>query len=496
MSSRQFLLADLSATRALGEALAARAHIGDLIFLSGKMGAGKTALARAMISALNRADMVVPSPTFTMVYPYETGFKPVWHADLFRLTDAAEVQELALNEARGQAIVLVEWPENGADYLDPPSYRIGLERLATGAHQATIEAPEDFLQELEHSFVRQQKLDRFLNAAGYGEAHRRLLAGDASSRRFLRLTHQQASYVLMDWEAGADGPTIYDGQSYSQRACLAEAAPRFSEMIQWLDRYDLPVPHLAAEDLASGFILLEDLGDKSLDRLAQDDPLAIIMRAEAVSLLRYLHELPAAPFLKPYNADVLGFETSLFLDWYLPAHDITLDDAARHAWQEIWQRLCADHLQLPAVTVLRDYHSPNILWREDLQSWHRVGLIDVQDALAGSPAYDLVSLLQDARIDVAVDEEQRLLARYLYMVDGAQASQFMREYHLLGLQRNLKIAGIFHRLNIRDGKPAYLRHLPRIEAYIRRGLAQPHLQPVVDWLRLYAPQIELAEAQP
>jgi aminoglycoside/choline kinase family phosphotransferase len=123
-------------------------------------------------------------------------------------------------------------------------------------------------------------------------------------------------------------------------------------------------------------------------------------------------------------------------------------------------------------------------------------LIDVQDALAGSPAYDLVSLLQDARIDVAVDEEQSLLARYLDMNDAAQASQFMCEYHLLGLQRNLKIAGIFHRLNLRDRKPAYLRHLPRIEAYIRRGLAQPHLQPVVDWLRLYAPQTELAEVQP
>ncbi len=495
MSSRQFLLADLSATRALGEALAARAHIGDLIFLSGKMGAGKTALARAMISALNASEMVVPSPTFTLVYPYETGFKPVWHADLFRLTDATEVQELALDEARRQAIVLVEWPENGADYLDPPSCQIALERLETGAHRATINAAEDFLQVLEQSFLRQQKLAHFLNAAGYGEAHRRLLAGDASSRRFLRLMNKQTSYVLMDWEAGADGPAIYDGQSYSQRACLAEAAPRFSEMIQWLDAHGLPAPNVVAEDLAAGFILLEDLGDQSLDRLAPDDPLSTIMRAEAVSLLRYLHKLPAAPFLKPYNADVLGFETSLFLDWYLPAHNIALDDAARRAWDDIWQGLCADHLQLPAVTVLRDYHSPNILWRDERQSWYRVGLIDVQDALAGSPAYDLVSLLQDARIDVAVEQEQSLLARYLDKVEQAQASQFMREYHLLGLQRNLKIAGIFHRLYLRDGKPAYLRHLPRIEAYIRRGLAQPHLKPVVDWLRLYAPQIGLTEVQ-
>ncbi len=493
MSSRQFLLADLSATRALGEALAARAQIGDLIFLSGKMGAGKTALARAMISALTEAEMPVPSPTFTLVYPYETGFKPVWHADLFRLGNAAEVEELALNEARDQAIVVIEWPENGGDYLEPPSYHIILERLENDTHRATIDAPEEFLLTLERSFNRQLQLAQFLSASGYGDAHRRLLAGDASSRRFLRLTHAQRSYVLMDWEAGADGPAIYDGQTYSQRACLAEAAPRFSEMIRWLDAQGLPAPQLAAEDVQAGFILLEDLGDQSLDRIAAEEPLSTIMRAEAVSLLRYLHSLPAAPFLKSYSGDVLEFETSLFLDWYLPAHDLAPDADARQAWHELWHGLCAEHLLLPAVTVLRDYHSPNILWRAERQSWYRVGLIDVQDALAGSPAYDLVSLLQDARIDVALEEEQKLLARYLTEASEVHAAQLLREYHLLGLQRNLKIAGIFHRLNLRDGKPGYLRHLPRIEAYLRRGLKQPHLHPVADWLHQYAPSLDLLE---
>lgn len=495
MSKRQFSLDNLDATCALGEALATHLRVGDLVFLSGKMGAGKTALARALISALNAPEVAIPSPSFTLVYPYETGFKPVWHADLFRLSDAAEVEELALNDALAQAIVIVEWPEIGGDHLDPPSCAITLERLNNGTHLATVEADDAFLTLLDHAFVRQKQIAQFLKGAGYGDAHRRILAGDASSRRFLRLNHNQKSFVLMDWEAGADGPAIYDGQSYSQRACLAEAAPRFSEMINWLRDNDLPAPQIVAEDLKAGFILLEDLGDQSLDRLRADDPLRCIMRAEAVSLLSYLHTRDAAPFLKAYNADVLCFETSLFLDWFLPAHDVNLDAAAHKAWNDMWHRLCAEHLKLPQVTVLRDYHSPNILWRPEQQTWRRVGLIDVQDALAGSPAYDLVSLLQDARIDVPLEEEQRLLQRYVQRLSQDQAALFMREYHLLGLQRNLKIAGIFHRLNRRDGKPGYLRHLPRIETYISQALQQPYLHPVIDWLNLYAPGIKFKDGQ-
>ncbi len=177
----------------------------------------------------------------------------------------------------------------------------------------------------------------------------------------------------------------------------------------------------------------------------------------------------------------------------MPAHEQTVSDSARQAWRDIWAALCAAQLKLPAVTVLRDYHSPNLLWLSDRQSHHRIGLIDVQDALAGSPAYDLMSLLLDARIDVSAETRINGLDQYCrqaFADDAAQRHQFEAEFWLLGLQRNLKIAGIFHRLAGRDGKPAYLKHMPRIEAYLRQSLeGSESLVPIKNWLTTHAAKV-------
>lgn len=500
------------ATASLGAALAAGLRPGDLVFLTGEMGAGKTALARAIIRALTSADTHVPSPTFTLVCPYEEARKPLWHADLFRLNAPEELYELGLIEARDDHIILVEWPQRAEGFLGDADIYIDLDQLGDRTRGVTLSCEnEERFQSFAYLWGRHQARMNFLQnniSVDRPDIGLDPITGDASARAYLRVywpdqsagpkitksgePTAETSKILMDWPQGPDGPAIYDGQSYSRRARLAEQLCDFTNMVAWLGARGFSAPSIEAENATSGHILLEDLGSTSCVDLI-GTPAHQHFYFEAVAVLSALHACPLAAHLASYDADVLTFETELFLDWYLPAHEQTVSDSARQAWRDIWAALCAAQLKLPAVTVLRDYHSPNLLWLSDRQSHHRIGLIDVQDALAGSPAYDLMSLLLDARIDVSAEIRINGLDQYCrqaFADDAAQRHQFEAEFWLLGLQRNLKIAGIFHRLAVRDGKPAYLKHMPRIEAYLRQSLeGSESLVPIKNWLTTHAAKV-------
>ena len=186
----------------------------------------------------------------------------------------------------------------------------------------------------------------------------------------------------------------------------------------------------------------------------------------------------------------MAIETSLFLDWYLPDLGIEIDGSARLQWMEMWRALARFSDSEPRVCVLRDFHSVNLLWQPHKQGRHRVGVIDVQDALAGPAAYDVVSLLQDARIDVPRPVSDRYLNHYVerrFGADAGSARRFREAFAILGLQRNLKIAGIFVRLALRDNKPQYRAHLPRILNYVQTNLAHEAAAPVRRWLETHAP---------
>ena len=498
----RFILEDEAATVRLAHGLQSLIDTPLLISLEGDLGVGKSAFARAFIQAACGARTIVPSPSFTLMQEYESDGLDIVHADLYRLTSPEEVYELGLLEALDSQICLVEWASNGAGVMPPADITLTLNMHAPAdnqnvdhARQVGIQTNDDaLLTAIEKMLGREAEITAFLAPTRWACARRLPLAGDASTRRYERLHHPDGTAaVLMDWQAGQDGPQIYDGQSYSQVAHLAEAAPAYCRMNQWLENHDLVVPQLIAADEELGFVLMQDLGDRTLAVTARDpdtrDAQLPIFYAEAIATLLHLHAQPAADFLAPYDGAVQAVETSLFLDWYLPWRGISVSDAARAQWMALWQELGDGLMAGQTVTVLRDFHSVNLLWQDDRQARYRLGLIDVQDALAGHPAYDVVSLLQDARLDVSPTQVARSYDGYVQArfnsAEGKDA--FAAAYAVAGVQRNLKIAGIFIRLDQRDGKPSYLAHLPRILGYVRDHMAHPALAGLAGWMQTHAP---------
>ena len=242
------------------------------------------------------------------------------------------------------------------------------------------------------------------------------------------------------------------------------------------------------------WLVIEDLGDERV--VAGEPPAPIEERYEAaIDVLLVLHEqslphvLPVAPHLEYriplYDAEAFLIEAELLLDWYLPHLGIAVVEDTRTQFRALWKEALLPAFEVPQTWVLRDYHSPNLLWQGKRKGTARIGILDFQDALIGPAAYDLASLLQDARVDVPASTEVALLGRYLHQRRAAEAdfdgAQFIALYVTLAAQRASKILGIFARLDRRDGKPQYLRHMPRIWGYLQLSLAHPALAPLNKW---------------
>jgi aminoglycoside/choline kinase family phosphotransferase len=303
----------------------------------------------------------------------------------------------------------------------------------------------------------------FLEAAAWGGSDIVPLAGDASFRRYFRVHKDGRSAVLMD------APPEHE-----------DSRP-FLQVAQHLSDIGFRAPRILAQDLERGLILLEDFGDARMKEVIEADPTAeYAFYAEAISLLAELHLSPAGA-LPPYDMAVYQREAGLFPLWYAPAVGLEVDgDSYSAAWDAALAPIAADR----SVTVLRDYHAENIMRLDD----GMLGLLDFQDALAGHPAYDVVSLLQDARRDVSPDLEAAMIDLYRSRQPFDDAA-----YALLGAQRNAKILGIFTRLWKRDGKPRYLRLQARVWGYLERDLAHPALAPVKNWFDANVPEDKRAK---
>ncbi len=323
------------------------------------------------------------------------------------------------------------------------------------------------------------RLGTFLARAGWGGARRTPLAGDASQRHYERLTRADgATAVLMD-------------------APPDESLDAFVSVAGLLAGLGFRTPAIHAEDRGAGLLLLEDFGDTSFTALladARDGALEKMLYEAATDLLVALHRRPAPRGLLRYDAAWLLRDASLFLACG-PGARPGANDRARRGFADAWQHPLDLVAEARDVLCLRDFHAGNLMWLPargtgdaTLRDAQRIGLLDFQDARAAPAAYDLVSLLQDARRDLAPGLEDAMTTRYLAASRAHDEPRFRAVYGILGAQRSIRILGVFSRLAERDGKRAYLSHLPRVWNHLEANLAHPALAPVRAWFDRWVPE--------
>ncbi|MTI08791.1 aminoglycoside phosphotransferase family protein [Curvivirga aplysinae] len=323
--------------------------------------------------------------------------------------------------------------------------------------------------------IRQKAMDVFIARTGWGNAKRFPLAADASFRRYIRLEQNDQSAMLMD------APPEHE-----------DTAP-FIMISDHLNNLGFSAPKILERDEDDGFLLLEDFGDGTFTNLLNNGTSETKLYRAATHLLVALHNSPEAGFLSipSYSQDILQQEADLLIEWYLPEHrghkaQENEIETYRDAWAEMYNNLP------PAknTIVLRDFHVDNLMLLEDRSTYAQVGLLDFQDALLGHPAYDLMSLLEDARRDITQELQNQMLDLYFDKAFGTNRDQFMNWYNFLAAQRHAKVIGIFSRLYKRDGKDVYLQHIPRVCALLAKHLENPLMEPLKIWLEKHLPNFQ------
>ena len=498
-------LPDAAATEAFGGMLSLFLKPGDVVTFDGDLGTGKTTMARAIVRALaDDPELDVPSPTFTLVQTYESRRGEIVHVDLYRVEQPDEIWELGLDDYARSAVMLIEWPDRLEGGHVDPVLSVQLSEIQAGGRKARIVAGAAFAERL----GRLLQSETFLKHNGWGGSTRRYFQGDASSRRYERLDGGGGRGVFMDMPRQPDGPPVRNGLPYSAIAHLAEGVTPFVAIAQILINAGLSAPVIRARDLESGFLITEDFGDAVYGALIRDgEPVDEPYRA-AVDALLTLHasDLPSEVTVDDgldyaiphYDTNALMIEAGLVVDWFWPqVHGKEITSQERNRFEAVWMPL----IESVAVTdeadegtlVLRDYHSPNLMWLPDRDGPSRAGLLDFQDAVIGHKAYDLMSLLQDARTDISEEFECTWLDYYCNARrsrrDNFDEAAFRRAYAILGAQRATKILGIFVRLCVRDGKPQYLCHIPRVSGYLERNLAHHDLEDLQSWYDGHLPEV-------
>jgi len=355
---------------------------------------------------------------------------------------------------------------------------------------------------------RQKQMRDFLIASGWGDADVAPLPGDASTRRYARLAMGGRKAMLMDQRPGAETPAAPPHADEATRRALGYNAvarlagadcARFAAVATWLRGKGLAAPEILAADCANGFLIIEDFGDALFADVLADGGTATELYEAAARVLARLHAEQAPPLLDSatplfhYDDIALIAETDLLTQWFLPlalGREATEKEILAH--RSLWRGALATLPESLPVFVHRDYHAQNLIWMPHRAELESVGLIDFQDAVAGSRAYDLISLTEDARRDVPPDLAEFTVRAYLkaaaFYGTPVDEAAFRQEMAIMAAQRNAKIVGIFARLYSRDGKARYLDLLPRVWGYLERDLAHPALAELRAWYDAVIPQ--------
>ena len=473
-SPLSFTCAEESDLHRLARALSPLLASGDLITLSGELGVGKTSFIRAVIRAhLATEDLEVPSPTFTLVQHYESECSVnIAHYDFYRLQSPSELDELGLEESLESGVAFIEWPDKGDIDSSTSTISITIDLGESDSRNLVLSASPERLSR----FSRSIEIEGFLTASSIPTSHRSPLTGDASSRLYETIKTLK-SHILMD---------------------SSDNIVPFVAIANLLSQHGFCVPNLHSIDYDKGLILMENLGSDQI-KDSSDAPIRERYNA-SIELLVDLQkpdwprevELDSSRLhrIDDYTESTFQSELDLLPRWYAP-HRLgsELSPTALQDYKYLWR----DHLSVlwgsepsEQTLVLRDYHSPNILWRNDESGISRLGLLDFQDALLGPPSYDVASLVQDARIDIDENLESDLTNLYCTTRTSQgefNESNFRHHLALMQAQRASKVLGIFVRLANRDGKDWYLPHLPRVEDYLHRALSHPKLEGLRVWYR-------------
>ena len=355
---------------------------------------------------------------------------------------------------------------------------------------------------------RDAEIKVFLKDTEWDKAERAPVPGDASTRRYERLTLDGQKAVLMDAPKGAEAPSEPEGASVADRQALGYnalarlAGPNpeaFACIANELTKRGFSAPKIIAADMEKGFMLLEDLGDDLYARVIADDPkkerplyeaaidtLAAIYRSSFPQLMEFRD---VKWRVRDYDTAALLAETDLCLDWYAKdlGHDI--QGAAREEWYGLWTEAFIEFESHAQGFCLRDYHAENLFWLPERQATSRVGLIDFQDGLFVHPAYDLVSFIEDARRDVSLDLAEPLMSRFCEKSGLNYDEKFRAAYAVMGAQRNTKVIGFPVRADLMFGKPQYRALIPAVRERLNRDLAHPALKNIVTWYRHHIPEI-------
>jgi N-acetylmuramate 1-kinase len=476
-------------TENFAQMLSLWARSGFAIALSGDLGAGKSTFARAFIKALAQPgdEFDIPSPSFSLVQLYDNTRIPVAHIDLYRLTKTQEAEELGIAELLASHVVLIEWPKLIINTLNAPLLTLdfsgsGETRIVKlTAHDAWCDA-----------LSRNQTIESFLARTKWSGVKRLFLEGDASSRRYETLNNDRLRAILMDMPHRPDGPPVKDGKPYSAIAHLAEGISAVAAVNTHLLKQGYSAPIIETSNLADGLAVIEDLGALVYGRMMQAGQ---DMREPMMTAVEVLADMATKIWpttIPSYDIEAQLIEADLLVSWFWPyAHGTKADPAPHASFNKIWRDLLPLAKPEKPHWVLRDFHSPNLIWMPEREELKRVGIIDTQDAVLGHPAYDLASMLQDARVDIEFAWADELYAHYenLRRQQGAfDVEKFSAAYAILGAQRATKILGIFARLAKRDGKPGYLKHMPRVSRYLARNLAHPALTTLKNWYEANMPE--------